>query len=281
VCELDHKIAGMLTSMNSFHDEVSKKLSAFSINLVQDTDLVNASTSYRDVTVSAKENGKLTNNSISYADAVNKNIENAVKSVVTETFRKQRSDERTKATVAIYGLPELGRDLTDINDLFAKLKCSCRVLHYARIGRAESSLDTQSTTNQPRKPRPIKVELSASIDCNQLLAAFKRLKHDCSATGISIARWIQRSEMAKHNVLRQRCQTLNSSAVPMADGRKPYIVISGRLMKRAADGKLLPYMDEASDGHVNVQKTTDLTPAGSTAANQSTNLQSANASVLS
>ena len=38
--------------------------------------------------------------------------------------------------------------------------------------------------------------------------------------------------------LREQCNDLNKDCPPDASGRKPYVVISGRIMKRIEDGKL-------------------------------------------
>ena len=94
-----------------------------------------------------------------------------------------------------------------------------------RIGRTPADGDK-------KKPRPIKAELSTFLDCDHLLPAAKKLKTDHAMANITVARWIPREEMEKVKLLRSRCETLNSTEMPSADGRKPYLVISGQIMKR-------------------------------------------------
>ena len=53
--------------------------------------------------------------------------------------------------------------------------------------------------------------------------------------------------MEKVKLLRSRCETLNSTEMLSADGKTPYLVISGRIMKRTTDGKLSLYKDEVTD----------------------------------
>ena len=82
------------------------------------------------------------------------------------------------------------------------------------------------------------MQLSTDIECQQVLVNTKRLKEDPSLVGISIAKWLSRAEVDKVKNLRKQCSDLNKDCPPDASGRKPYVVISGRLMKRAEDGKL-------------------------------------------
>ena len=109
-----------------------------------------------------------------------------------------------------------------------------------RIGRTPAA-------GNKKKPRLIKAELSTSLDCDHLLSAAKKLKTDHAMANITVARWISQEEMEKVKLLRSRCKTLNSTEMPSADGRKPYFVISGRIMKKTTDGKFFLCKDEVTD----------------------------------
>ena len=109
-----------------------------------------------------------------------------------------------------------------------------------RIGRNPSA-------GKKKKPRPIKAELSTSLDCDHILSAANKLKTDHAMANITVARWIPREEMEKVKLMRSRCEIINSTDMLSADGRKPYLVISGPIMKRTTDGKLCLYTNEVTD----------------------------------
>ena len=88
---------------------------------------------------------------------------------------------------------------------------------------------------------------TTSLDCDHLLYAAKKLKTDHAMVNIKVARWIPREKMEKVKFLRSRYETLNCTEMPSADGRKPYLVISGQIMKRTTDGKLSLYKDEVTE----------------------------------
>ena len=56
--------------------------------------------------------------SFSYAKAVTANLSETVKAAVFETIRNQRTEERDRASVAIYGLPEKSFDYDGVRNLF-------------------------------------------------------------------------------------------------------------------------------------------------------------------
>ena len=91
----------------------------------------------------------------SLAEIVSKDLEKIVKSTVVDTFNMQRNNDRRKLYVAIYGMPEEGRDYSDVIDMIAYLRCESLVIACERIGREQRSSDQG-------KPRPLKVELSAA-----------------------------------------------------------------------------------------------------------------------
>ena len=53
----------------------------------------------------------------SYANVVTADLLSIVKTVVSHTMREQRNEERDRASLAVYGLPENGRDMRDFEDV--------------------------------------------------------------------------------------------------------------------------------------------------------------------
>ena len=82
----------------------------------------------------------------------------------------------------------------------------------------------------------LKVKLQSATGREDLLSAAKRIKFIDIA--IRIAKRLPRNEFNKLKQLWQQCDTLNSKEPALLNGKRPYVVISGRLMTRFADGKL-------------------------------------------
>ena len=80
----------------------------------------------------------------------------------------------------------------------------------------------------------------------KLLKSSKVLKEDRSTSAIFFTPWLSTVEMAKLRNIQSRCRQLSDGVPVRKDGRKPYIVISGRLMKRAVNGEL-SHMQEDLD----------------------------------
>ena len=179
--------------------------------------------------------------SVSYAKVVTANLSETVKAAVFETIRNQRTEERGRASVAIYGLPEKGNDYDGVRKLFQALNEKSNIVSVARIGRGTSRKVSSN-------PRPLKVEFQSKYERSSLLSAASKLKEDPRTASIRIAPWLQKDEFDKVKALREHCKQLkNSSAAPIADGRKPFFVISGKLMTRNANGKLQLHIDAVSN----------------------------------
>ena len=178
--------------------------------------------------------------SVSYSKAVTANLSETVKAAVFETIRNQRTEERGRASVAIYGLLEKGKDYDGVKNLFQALNEKSKIVSVVRIGRGTSR-------KVPSNPRPLKVELLSRYERSSLLSAASKLKEDPRTASIRIAPWLQKNEFDKVKALREHCKQLNSSAAPTADGRKPFFVISGKLMTRNANGKLQLHIDAVSN----------------------------------
>jgi hypothetical protein len=61
--------------------------------------------------------------------------------------------------------------------------------------------------------------------------------------GIFASQWLSKEDFAKVKALRLRCRELNNKEVAGPSGKMPFVVISGRLMKRSTDGKLTVFRD--------------------------------------
>jgi hypothetical protein len=171
----------------------------------------------------------------SYASVASGDISKAVKLAVTETFNKQRKSERDSATVAVYGLKENNRDQRDLYDAFVLLGCNAKIDSYVRLGRARDS-DGKAEV----KSRMLKVTLRSISDRDDLLSAVKGIKRFPQIAHLRVSKWMQPDELKKIKLLRQQCFRLNQREPVLADGRVPYVVISGRLMSRLSSGKLKP-----------------------------------------
>ena len=93
-----------------------------------------------------------------------------VKSVVVDTFRKEKATERSNASVAIHNMKEYGSDMRDVQELFDFLECNVQVVNTVRIGKYKLS----------KKVRPLKVELRSVLDRKAILQASKHFKDDLS-----------------------------------------------------------------------------------------------------
>ena len=85
---------------------------------------------------------------------------------------------------------------------------------------------------------PVKVDLRSASDCNYLLSATKCFKDNSSTLKVIICKWMNRNELALLKALKQKCNDLNGNSTPLAGGKKPYVTISGRLI-RDSSGKLI------------------------------------------
>jgi hypothetical protein len=155
-----------------------------------------------------------------------------VKSAVSEAIKEQQKVISDRSSIVVYGFPEEGHDTAQLLDMFAFLDCRCDVIRQLRIGR-----NLQSTA------RPIKVELRSASDASVILARAKSLRKDKYYAGIYISKWLSDEEMKSLKQLRLHCDVLNRDRPVGKDGRKQFIIISGRLMKRNASGRLEAYND--------------------------------------
>ncbi len=179
-----------------------------------------------------------------YAGVAAKDLRHVVQSAVIETIAKQRTDERTMASVAVYGLPDNGRDRSDLKSLLSYIDCRVSVVNTTRIGRS-SSQSSASAASTNARPRPLKVELATKADRECLLDAAKHLKYDDSTAKIFISPWLSKESFNEAKALRQQCRQLNDSCLKL-NGRKRYVISNNKLMCRQPDGTLRRFKDATS-----------------------------------
>ena len=174
------------------------------------------------------------NKPMTYAGAASRNLSEAVKTTVERSFQVQRQVERDCLSLVIYNLAERSRDLADLHSLTKTINCPVEICKLYRMGKASSA------------GRPLRIFVSAPSDAERVLLRAHLLKDSTNYSSICIDKWLSREEMNCVKKLRQRCQKLNDSSVKRSDGKKLFIVISGRLMTQSDNGKLCVYKEPVS-----------------------------------
>ncbi len=177
----------------------------------------------------------------SYSDVVTSNIVSSdlVKSVVSQTIKEQHKTTSVKSTLVVYGFPEEGVDYEELIAMFDYLGCRCDISRHIRLGRPVSN-------GRKNIARPIKVELRSPDMVDSILSQAKYLKQCDYYGSVNVDRWRSSEELQNIKSLRQRCCELNEASDISIKGRKPYVVISGKLMCRGANGKLRNFADPSS-----------------------------------
>ena len=153
-----------------------------------------------------------------------------IKSAIEHTMQKLKAKERGNVTITIRNLGKYGSDADDVNDLFNCLRCRAHVINMVRIGRPDKS----ST-----KFCLLKIELSSVVEKTGLLRAAEYLKDDAFSAHKMILQWFLPEKLLLRATQKQ-CRALNDKANLIKDGRKHYIVVRGKLMKRINNGSLRP-----------------------------------------
>ncbi len=81
-----------------------------------------------------------------------------------------------------------------------------------------------------------------------MLTQAKRLRDNPETKNVHICQLLSREELDRVKNLRRRCDDLNKDASLCKDGRKRYVVISGKLFSRSDYGKLSAYSLPATSG---------------------------------
>ena len=126
---------------------------------------------------------------------------------------------------------EYSCDLTNVQELCHYLECKALVISALRIGCFDKSAN---------KLRLLKVQLQSTTDKSLLLRAAKFLRDDPSTLFIYMIPWFPPVELTKLRDTQNRYRQLNNESSILKDDRKPFVVVSGRLMERTAKGFLRP-----------------------------------------
>ncbi len=190
---------------------------------------------------------------LSYANVVSGDVSSVVKAVVSQTMKEQQRVSDDKSTIVIYGFPEDGNDRVELREMFDFIGCRCAIAQHTRIG---------CVTDHSRS-RPIKVKLNSPGEANLIISCAKYLKSETYYAGVNLGRWLSLSELENVKQLRLQCAQLNSSSKEKTKGRNCFVVVSGRIMKRDAKGKLQYFKNDTTQsgrealGDVSLQATTN------------------------
>jgi hypothetical protein len=175
---------------------------------------------------------------LSYAGIVTKDLHQVVQKTVTDVLK---SEERNLATVAVHGLPDSGRDRDALHEILSDAGCNVNIVSTVRIGKL-STLSSPSSAKVTR-PRLLKVVLASLAERDRFILAVSKAARSKMPNGIFASQWLSKEDFAKVKALRLRCRELNNKEVAGPSGKMPFVVISGRLMKRSTDGKLTVFRD--------------------------------------
>ncbi len=110
-----------------------------------------------------------------------------VSKAVANTLRNQTREAQCQSLVAVYSLSEKGRDYLDILDFLGALETRCQVVSIERIGRSPPAT-SGDVTGEPRG-RPLKLQLSAKVSCEQLIALAKPTYSE-KKINVNVSRWL-------------------------------------------------------------------------------------------
>ena len=168
------------------------------------------------------------------AGAASCNLSEAVKTAVERSFQVQRQVERNCSSFVIYNLTERSRDLADLRALMKTINCPVEICKLYRMGKASSA------------GRPLRIFVSAPSDAERVLLHAHLLNDSTNYSFIRIEQWLSREEINRVKKLRQRCKKLNGSSVKRSDGKKQFVIISGRLMTQSDNEKLCLFKEPVS-----------------------------------
>ena len=124
IAALDSKISSVLTSISSINGNLfcAQKKDVSSANHIT------ASSEKSDIVKS-------------YATTVGCDLPSIVKTVVNESVKAQRNNERDKSSVVIYGLQESNNDLAKVRGLLQVCDCADSVVRISRLGKPVAGSD--------------------------------------------------------------------------------------------------------------------------------------------
>ena len=163
----------------------------------------------------------------SYASVVSVDM---VKYAVSEVLREQHKVDTARLSVAVYGFPEEGKDVEQLFKMFDNLSCRCDVTRHSQIG--------HPSNRNSKSIRPIKVEFKSVSDTSSILSRANRLRHDDHYAGVYINKWLSNKDMKSMQQLRSQCERLNNDYPSSVNGRKQFVLISGKIKQHNASGQL-------------------------------------------
>ena len=182
---------------------------------------------------------------MTYAEILNgSNLYETVKAAVKRSFKSLKQADRDSTCIAVYNLPERDDDLNGVLAITASIGCPVDVVKLFRIGK-------KSVTT-----RPLRVFLRSTADRDRILQRARNLKNSAKYSAIRVNKWLSRDETERIKAVRQRCQVLNDASSKRPDGKKQFVVLSGKLMSQSEDGSLRQYRKPARS----ISKTAQTTP---------------------
>ena len=152
--------------------------------------------------------------------------------VCYRTINVEAAGHRTwDAAVAIRKTVEYDSNADDILCLIDYFGCRTHIHNIVRIGRL---------SNSPSNSHLFKIQLSSVTVKAKLLHCAKYLKGDPTTSTVTIWPWHHPDNLKRHKATQELCRTLKNKFTVLNDGRKPYVVIRGKLMKRQSDRSLRP-----------------------------------------
>ena len=167
---------------------------------------------------------------MTYAEILNgSNLSETVKAAVERSFKMLKQADRDSTCIAVYNLPERDDDLNDVLAITASIGCPVDVVKLFRIGKKSVST------------RPVRVFLRSTADRDRILQRARNLKNSAKYSAIRVNKWLSRDETERIKPVRQRCQVLNDASSKRPDGKKQFVVLSGKLMSQSEDASLRQY----------------------------------------
>jgi hypothetical protein len=166
---------------------------------------------------------------VTYAAAVSHNLSDTMKKVIVDTMNDRDRAIRDNMSATFYNLPERKQDHLDVSSVLKAMSVQCVPTSCIRLGRPAASSIT--------RPRPVKVMFNSTSDRDMVLRATKNLKASEGFKNLRVGRFRSKDEMEKEKEVRAQCKQLNDGAKVDSTGKKPYVVIDGKIMV-AHNGKL-------------------------------------------
>ena len=166
----------------------------------------------------------------SYAAVVSADM---VKNAVSAAIQEQQKASTDKSSIAVFGFPEEGNDYAQLLDMFDFLDARCDIIRQSRLGRL-------SQRSGGSNARPIKVELRSVSDA-VILARARCLREDAFYANVYIKKWLSKDEMKEVKLLRRQCAALNHDQPSDINGRRWFVVLSGKIMEHNPSGRLEAY----------------------------------------